>query len=295
MGMDEKQTSNGNNSVEYSFEDEQYELNYDPIKMKGKKEVDIEVWKYDIVGFDDLIGSASVDILPSMNKELQVELFLQSKQTKKDQTQQQLNISSQQNDEGLGKVIFHMKYISEQDHNLQKEQQKQEKKNEQNKEQEKEKEYEQQQQQDNIYPPELEHVKGTIKFKNLSITNIPDFYKQNTNLYIRVILGQNERKTQIIDPANVSDFNEEFQFEFDPVVIIEREMMIEVWNKKNESDISGDEFLGGTSSLFLSFLSNPGSLDLRIVGDQDIAQIQFDAKLSLNVAYSPDNEGQSKV
>ncbi|KAA6382387.1 MAG: hypothetical protein EZS28_022085, partial [Streblomastix strix] len=43
MGMDEKQTSVGHNVSNYDYQNEKYELIYDPIRMKGKKEVDIEV------------------------------------------------------------------------------------------------------------------------------------------------------------------------------------------------------------------------------------------------------------
>ncbi|KAA6331670.1 MAG: hypothetical protein EZS28_053361, partial [Streblomastix strix] len=58
MGMDEKQTSVAHNVNDYEYLNEKYEMEYDPVKMKGKKEVDIEVWDYDTAGFDDLVGSA---------------------------------------------------------------------------------------------------------------------------------------------------------------------------------------------------------------------------------------------
>ncbi|KAA6356066.1 MAG: hypothetical protein EZS28_048407 [Streblomastix strix] len=61
-GDEEKKTSTARNTLDYDYMNEEYELIYNPLKMQGKKEVDIEVWDYDTVGDNDLIGIANVDV-----------------------------------------------------------------------------------------------------------------------------------------------------------------------------------------------------------------------------------------
>ncbi|KAA6336266.1 MAG: hypothetical protein EZS28_052889, partial [Streblomastix strix] len=109
MGMAEKQTSVAKNTTNCDFKGETYELQYDPSKMKGKKEANIEVWDYDVTGFDSLVGAASVDILPYLNKQALVELYLQPKKKKEDGSQSTTNLALNQ-DQKLGKVTFWMLY-----------------------------------------------------------------------------------------------------------------------------------------------------------------------------------------
>ncbi|KAA6388477.1 MAG: hypothetical protein EZS28_015997, partial [Streblomastix strix] len=115
MGMDEKQTSFALNCNDYDYLNEKYEMEYDPVKIKGKKEVDIEVWDYDLEGYDDLIGNASVDILPYLNKQTLVDLFLQPKKELRDPKHPVTKLSEKV-DQKLGKVSFWLLYIPEQEY-----------------------------------------------------------------------------------------------------------------------------------------------------------------------------------
>ncbi|KAA6372260.1 MAG: hypothetical protein EZS28_032213 [Streblomastix strix] len=77
LGDSTKQTTVAEETLDYDYLNETYEIIYDPLKMNGnremnvsvydydsfrKKEVDIEVWDYDTAGFDDQIGIASFDV-----------------------------------------------------------------------------------------------------------------------------------------------------------------------------------------------------------------------------------------
>ncbi|KAA6364847.1 MAG: hypothetical protein EZS28_039627 [Streblomastix strix] len=55
------------------------------IDNEMKREVEIEVWDFDAIDSSDLIGVASVDVLPSLNQQIEFDLFLQPKKLKKDQ------------------------------------------------------------------------------------------------------------------------------------------------------------------------------------------------------------------
>ncbi|KAA6396311.1 MAG: hypothetical protein EZS28_008160, partial [Streblomastix strix] len=111
MGLDEKQTSVAHNVSNYDYQNERYEMEYDPVKMKGKKEVDIEVWDYDTAGFDDLMGTAKVDILPAYRQWIPIDLYLKPKKVKVDPTQSNLN--QQKQSQKKSRIKFQMLYIPE--------------------------------------------------------------------------------------------------------------------------------------------------------------------------------------
>ncbi|KAA6398884.1 MAG: hypothetical protein EZS28_005593 [Streblomastix strix] len=60
-GDEEQKTTTAKNTLDYDYTNEEYDLIYNPLKMQGKKEVEVEVWDYDSVGSNDLIGTVSVD------------------------------------------------------------------------------------------------------------------------------------------------------------------------------------------------------------------------------------------
>ncbi|KAA6370954.1 MAG: hypothetical protein EZS28_033519, partial [Streblomastix strix] len=116
LGDESKQTTVAKEQLDYDYLNETYEIIYDPSKNQLNREVEVSVWDYDSVGSNDLVGSVNVDILPSLNQQQQIELYLQPKLD-----QSKSNISQQNTDQKLGKVSFSMLYISEFDLNKQKE------------------------------------------------------------------------------------------------------------------------------------------------------------------------------
>ncbi|KAA6357089.1 MAG: hypothetical protein EZS28_047384, partial [Streblomastix strix] len=100
IGDKEKKTTTAKNTLNYDYINETYEIAYDPAVTQEKK-VDIEVFDYDSITNNDLIGIANMD-------QIEVELFLQPKKSKNEQSQTQLK--GTKSDQGLGKVIFWMLY-----------------------------------------------------------------------------------------------------------------------------------------------------------------------------------------
>ncbi|KAA6371203.1 MAG: hypothetical protein EZS28_033270, partial [Streblomastix strix] len=116
------QTTVAKSTLNHEYLNEEYDLVYDPTKMDGKHEIDVEVYDQDSVTKNDLIGTVSVDILPSLNKERQIDLFLQpKKKKKKDSSIFKSDENAVNSDYKLGKVSFAMTYFSEQDWNKKKE------------------------------------------------------------------------------------------------------------------------------------------------------------------------------
>ncbi|KAA6404067.1 MAG: hypothetical protein EZS28_000398 [Streblomastix strix] len=179
-GDEEKHTTTVRNKLDYDYVNEEYDLIYNPLKMQGKKEVEVEVYDYDVMTNNDMIGAVNVDILPSKNKETRIELFLQPKND--------VELKSNTNQK-LGKVLFTMIYIPEDDF-LKKFRQKEliRKKTEQeiiiNKEFEEQKQKEEIEkaieekrriaEEERIRKEALDaqYIKGVVKFKNISVRNL---------------------------------------------------------------------------------------------------------------------------
>ncbi|KAA6395284.1 MAG: hypothetical protein EZS28_009184, partial [Streblomastix strix] len=114
LGNDENQTSVTKNTLNHFYEGEEYEMIYDPSIMKGDGNVTLEVWDYDKVGFDDLIGSVNVEILPALQHDLDFELYLQPKpDKKKDKSKLKSNLAQSKPDKNIGIIKFTMIYIPE--------------------------------------------------------------------------------------------------------------------------------------------------------------------------------------
>ncbi|KAA6374518.1 MAG: hypothetical protein EZS28_029955, partial [Streblomastix strix] len=106
-----KMTTVGKNSFNYVYNNEKFDLVYDPAQMQGQKEVDVEVWEYISDNDSHLIGVASVDILPSSNRQTQVQLFLQPEQNKDSLSNEEFDKYSLEKDQKLGKVSFWIIYL----------------------------------------------------------------------------------------------------------------------------------------------------------------------------------------
>ncbi|KAA6378690.1 MAG: hypothetical protein EZS28_025782, partial [Streblomastix strix] len=115
LGNDEKQTSVAKKSYNYDYVNEQFEFQFDPMSLKENRNIEIQVWDYDKIGFDEMIGSANIEILTSFVQEQQYEFFLIPKKGKKGKIQpiSNSNDQSQEQDQGIGKVAFNLIYIPE--------------------------------------------------------------------------------------------------------------------------------------------------------------------------------------
>ncbi|KAA6336035.1 MAG: hypothetical protein EZS28_052910, partial [Streblomastix strix] len=117
LGADEsKQTSVAHNTSNYDYIGEQFELLYIPNKMKERKEIDIEVWDYDRIASNDLIGAGIVEILPIFEREIYNEVFIYKKKDTEGYNHSQSKLSLKQRQEqekNCGKVCFSLMYISE--------------------------------------------------------------------------------------------------------------------------------------------------------------------------------------
>ncbi|KAA6340408.1 MAG: hypothetical protein EZS28_052535 [Streblomastix strix] len=58
-GDEEQKTTTAKNTLDYDYTNEEYDLIYNPLKMQGKKEVEVEVWDYNKIGKNDLIGTVN--------------------------------------------------------------------------------------------------------------------------------------------------------------------------------------------------------------------------------------------
>ncbi|KAA6361321.1 MAG: hypothetical protein EZS28_043152 [Streblomastix strix] len=261
MENEEKKTTIAKNTLNYDYTNESYELIYDPLIMKGNGKADIDVYDYDSITGNDLIGITNVDILPSLNKQIQVELFLQPQKGKKDQN----STRSQSVDQGLGKVIFNMLYTPEQewiqknkDESARKLKEAEEMKKNLALENARKQEQERLKQESEKKKQELErkkkealdskYIKGFVKFNNISVRNLP-----NTDVigkpdpYVLIRMGMDEKQTSVAHNVNDYDYlNEKYEMEYDPVKMKgKKEVDIEVW----DYDTAGFDDLVGSASV----------------------------------------------
>ncbi|KAA6401147.1 MAG: hypothetical protein EZS28_003323 [Streblomastix strix] len=257
LGKEEKRTSVAKNALSYIYENEQYQLLYDPVQMKGKKEVDIEVWDFDSIGHNDLIGTASVIVLPSMNKPVQVELFLQSLKNKQDQTPTQFDLASQQNNQKLGKVKFQMIFINEmevidyRDIDFTEDAQ----------QSPKARQLKQSRSQD-LLPKQPEYLKGVLKFSSIQVKNLPPMIsggKQNP--FALFLLGYQQQLTSV--GRNTLDYiyrDETYDLIYDPVQLKgKKEVDVEVWSKDSAEN---SVMIGSASVDILPFLNKQTTVEL---------------------------------
>ncbi|KAA6319561.1 MAG: hypothetical protein EZS28_054797 [Streblomastix strix] len=62
LGDSTKQTSIAKEALDYDYLNETYEINYDPLKMQGNREMNVSVYDYDRISSNDIIGSVNVDV-----------------------------------------------------------------------------------------------------------------------------------------------------------------------------------------------------------------------------------------
>ncbi|KAA6396338.1 MAG: putative serine/threonine protein kinase [Streblomastix strix] len=118
IGEKRQRTTVGKESLDYDYLNEEYEIAIDPQSKSENRQVKVSVYDKDTISRDEIIGLVNIDILPSLNKETKIELFLQPEKEKKDESDRQ------NNDQKLGKVIFSMIYLSEQEQNKENKEQK---------------------------------------------------------------------------------------------------------------------------------------------------------------------------
>ncbi|KAA6377782.1 MAG: hypothetical protein EZS28_026691 [Streblomastix strix] len=209
MGIQEKQTSVAKETLNYDYKDEQFDMLYDKTIMQGKKEVEVEVWDYDSVGKNDLIGIASFDILPSFNNPIQVELFLQQKKKEKEET-----IKSLKEEE-----------IKKKEEEIRLKEERRKKKREEN----------------------AKYVKGIIKFSKIAVYDLPKMdIKDQSDPYVLIRMGEESEQTTIARNSQSHEYlNEEFMIEYDPVKTqVQKEVDVEVW----DYDKTGfDDLIGAVS------------------------------------------------
>ncbi|KAA6363525.1 MAG: hypothetical protein EZS28_040948, partial [Streblomastix strix] len=140
----------------------------------------------------------------------------------------------------------------------------------------------QQQQQSNIYK------KGKVKLGIKSLNNLPDNCVQlNKDIFVQVQLGSKAQTSRMLKSAFNVDVNEEFETDFDPKEIEDRELFIEVFIRKDD-DEEDVEFLAGAAVSFLDFLKSPQTLDLKLIGEQDELLDECSGEILLDIVYLPD-------
>ncbi|KAA6370089.1 MAG: hypothetical protein EZS28_034384, partial [Streblomastix strix] len=288
MGEDEKQTSVAHNTVNYDYQNEQYEFIYEPTKMKGNGKVHFEVYDYDYIGNNDLIGTAIVDILPALEQPMYVELFLQPKEQKKDgliDEENVLKLLNLQQDKGIGKVTFQMVYAPK-DTKLKVIRRDEMKSARSQRDQLSVRgSYEKKE--------DTDFVKGTVKIKLNTLRDLPEYViQEKKDVFILLMLGQKDKKSKVARAENEIIINQEFVLDFDPEKIAERDLFVEVWVKKEGTEgdeLEGGEFVAGVAVEFLDFLQNPQNLDLQLIADTDEEPDEFSGEVSLNIVYLPEN------
>ncbi|KAA6384985.1 MAG: hypothetical protein EZS28_019487 [Streblomastix strix] len=289
LGDQQLKTSVAKNTQNYDYISEEYEIVYDPVIMNRKGKVVIQVWDYDSLSKNDLIGVAVVDILPSFKQPMHFELFIQPLKgrnvdllTESDK----LKLSKSLYDQKLGKVTFEMIYkpIDQRlkvRRNAMLESLKRKKA----------------QKPDNIGMGMsiYDFVKGAVILKNINIRNLPQKYiDEYRDIYVLIMIGTKEKKSQIVKSSESVQMNEEIFIEFDPDEMKERNLFIEVWAKKDQwwdepDEKNRFEFLGGVAIEFLEFCNKPQRQDLHLIANS-IEQKEFIGDVSLDIVYLPDKQ-----
>ncbi|KAA6353739.1 MAG: hypothetical protein EZS28_050734, partial [Streblomastix strix] len=243
-GKESKKTSVGKNTINYDYQDEEYELEFDPTKTEGKHDIDIEVYDHDSFSMKDLVGNVSVDVLPSLNQQQEIEVYLQPKKKKKeDLTKSKTELTPTNADQKLGKVSFNMLYISEQEltknrefkekQKIEDEQQRleEEKRNAELKRKEKE-------------ALDAQYIKGVVQFKNISVSNLKkmDVFSKNDPFVLFKAGESTQQTTTAKNILNYQYLNESYEVVYDPAVMQgKHEIEVEVYDQDSltKNDLIG--------------------------------------------------------
>ncbi|KAA6390370.1 MAG: hypothetical protein EZS28_014106, partial [Streblomastix strix] len=263
LGDEKKQTTTANKTYDYDYVNEEYELVYNPLKMQGKKEVEVEVYDYDKVGDNEIIGAISVDILPSYNNETQIELFLQPKEN----SQSLIELTSQNKDQKLGKVIFSMIYIPELDILKQQEEERIRKE-----------------------AIDAQYVKGYVTVSDIHVREIKKMdIMGKSDPFVKFIFKDQSQQTTVA--KNVLDYdyvNEQFELLYDPAVMQgKHEIEVEVYD---QDSLSNNDIIGAVSVDILPSLNKQQQIELFLQPKQeqkedltqfvvDLVQSNIDQKL----------------
>ncbi|KAA6363357.1 MAG: hypothetical protein EZS28_041116, partial [Streblomastix strix] len=279
MGNEEKETSIAKNVTNYDYKNEQYEVTFDPEKMNGRTE--IEVYNYDSVNGNSLIGVTSVDILPSYNKKMQVELFLKQKLEQADVSYSQLSLSLLQSTQKQGKVIFRMIYIPEEDWIKQNQDELAKRKKDL---EELEKHQEEQ---------DAKYVKGNVKLSNISVNNLPNTNATNKNVdpFVVFQIGEEWKETTIAkNSQNYFYQHEEYDIRYDPARVKgTKDLFVQVFDY---DEITGNDLIGIASVDILPSLNKQILIELFLQPLKDKKDTQ---QFRTNLTSQLKDEGFGKV
>ncbi|KAA6353667.1 MAG: hypothetical protein EZS28_050806 [Streblomastix strix] len=228
MGPEQQQTSVAQETLNYDYLNEDFELIYHPLVMLAKREIEVEVWDYNNTGSNDLVGSVVVDVLPSFKTKIQVEKFLQPKQKslQSESEEDDENDSPLGPDNNLGRVIFSVIYMSEQDWvkklhddeiNKVKEEEEMKLKIELEVKKRQEEENKQLEEQRKIKEKQAEMFsKGYLKFSNISVRDLKKMDTiGKTDPYVVFQLGELQKQTTVAKNTLSYDYkNEEIELEY---------------------------------------------------------------------------------
>ncbi|KAA6350668.1 MAG: hypothetical protein EZS28_051880, partial [Streblomastix strix] len=247
IGEYERQTSSAKDVLNNDYKNEQYELVYDPDQMKGSGNAQVEVWDFDSITGNDLIGVATVDVFPSLNNNQDIELYLQPK---KDKDAQQYSNA----DQGIGKVRFKMIYqpgdvwiknFEEQQQRLKKEAEELKRIHDEEvlrlQEEERKKFEEERRKQAEL---DAKYVKGTIKISKIQVQSLKAMdFNGKSDPYVIFRVDKQEKKTTVAKKTLNYDYkNETYEIAYDPLVQKgKKEVEVEVWDYDS---ITGDDLIG---------------------------------------------------
>ncbi|KAA6381387.1 MAG: hypothetical protein EZS28_023088, partial [Streblomastix strix] len=235
-GFGGKQTLRAKTTVNYDYTDEHYELNYDPIRTRGRGELEVEVWNYR-EGGNHLIGNTVVEILPAFNKEIQVELKLEAKTNKKSDNLQNAN---------EGKVLFKMAFVPDPGYNK--------------------KFTEEPEKKLVILKQEVkvqQYVKGIVQISEIGVRGLPEIDSGNKlYAYIDFSLRMGGKQTSVAKKTINYDYeDEQYQLLYDPAKIKGKgELEIEVWNYKK----GGNSLIGNAIVEILPALNQQIQCELKL-------------------------------
>ncbi|KAA6343154.1 MAG: hypothetical protein EZS28_052331, partial [Streblomastix strix] len=95
LGLGGKVTPAAKQTCNYDYVNDRIELSYDPDCRDNKTQLRIKVYKNEKQEKDNYIGTETVDILPSLNKQIPVDITIR------------------QQGQSFGRVMFNMKYVSQ--------------------------------------------------------------------------------------------------------------------------------------------------------------------------------------
>ncbi|KAA6378005.1 MAG: hypothetical protein EZS28_026469, partial [Streblomastix strix] len=160
---------------------------------------------------------------------------------------------------------------------------------------------------------ESEYVIGVVRVKILDLNKLAQNEpKRKPNRFVRLIIGGEEKETRTVNKALNVDYDELFDIDFDPLLTNERELFVEVWDRKkkkynNEDEDEDDDdeqddsdksdydyedevFIVGVALPFGCYFLNLQKLHLNLIGDQDEGQNEAAGDMYIELVYLPQQD-----